>query len=676
MLLEAVYHRPKQNWAYAYDGKTLHLRIRTKRNDVGSVEAIVGDKYAWDQTITSIDMCILSSDALFDYWETAVTPPFRRLRYAFRLTSGAESILLTDRGFELVLPDNSNSFFDFPYINRIDVFEPPAWVKDAVFYQIFPERFANGDPSISPESAEPWGGEPTPRNFFGGDLQGVIDHLDHIEQLGINAVYFTPIFEATTNHKYDTQDYLKVDPHFGTNEKLKELVDECHSRGIRVLLDAVFNHSGKTFPPFVDAQINGEQSKYADWFHVREWPLQVIDSVPTYETFAFEPLMPKLNTEHPEVKQYLFDVARYWIEEIGIDGWRLDVANEVDHQFWREFRKTVKDVNPDAYILGEIWHDSIAWLQGDQFDAVMNYPFTNAVLDFFAHQTMDAEAFTNAIGTQLAVYPQQVTETTFNLLDSHDTPRLLTICDDNINSMKLAALFQLTYPGTPCIYYGDEVGLNGGGDPGCRKCMVWEPEEQNSELLEFYTAAIKLRGDYTALRSADLHFVHVDALNGTLVYERRDGDQRLLIVMNARGEAADLSFFVEATLADDADVPHNIAFTGFANTAVKEAPAEGEALVSDDGGVSLLIDDVLHSVSVIGEALPRTTSEITSGIEDVSPSTAADTTTAPISNLSTWSTLLTSPGASIDGTLTSNHDGLLHFTLPAYSYQVFKQVVN
>ncbi|MFX3632500.1 MAG: alpha-glycosidase [Candidatus Pristimantibacillus sp.] len=541
MLLEAIYHRPKQNWAYAYDGRTLHIRIRTKRDDVDSVEAIVGDKYAWEQTTIDVPMTILSSDSLFDYWETSVVPPYRRLRYAFRLTSGKEQLILSESGFHEELPENSNSFYDFPYINPIDVFAPPAWVKDAVFYQIFPERFANGDPSLNPKVTEEWGGEPTPRNFFGGDLQGVIDHLDHLNELGVNAVYFTPLFEATTNHKYDTEDYLQVDRHFGTNEKLKELVDLCHARGIRVLLDAVFNHAGRTFPPFVDVLENGQQSKYADWFYVREWPLQVIDSIPTYETFAFEPMMPKLNTEHPDVKEYLFKVAQYWIQEIGIDGWRLDVANEVDHQFWREFRAKVKEVNPEAYILGEIWHDSIMWLQGDQFDAVMNYPFTNAVLDFFAYETLDAKSFVDAIGAQLAAYPQQVTETAFNLLDSHDTPRLLTICEDDTDKMKLAALFQLTYPGVPCIYYGDEVGINGDGDPGCRKCMVWDPEEQNLPLLQFYQQTIALRHKHAALRSTDIRFLQANAGDGVIIYERREGTERIIIAINARAEATSIT---------------------------------------------------------------------------------------------------------------------------------------
>lgn len=554
MLREAIYHRPKQNWAYAYDGKTIHLRVRTKRGDMDAVNAIVGDKYAWERTRRVAPMRRFASDELFDYWEAAVEPPFRRLRYGFHFVQGDKELYLTEKEFRPTPPENSLELFDFPFINPVDVFTPPAWVKDAVFYQIFPERFANGDPSNDPEGVLPWGGKPTPTNFFGGDLQGVLDHLDHLTRLGVNAIYFNPLFEATTNHKYDTKDYLKVDPHFGTNEKLKELVAACHERGIRVLLDAVFNHSGREFPPFVDVLEKGAASRYADWFHVREFPLRVVDGIPTYDTFAFEPIMPKLNTENPEVKQYLLDVARYWIEEVDIDGWRLDVANEVDHKFWREFRDTVKSIKPDAYILGEIWHDSIMWLQGDQFDAVMNYPFTNAALDFFATGKIDARKFANAIGSQLAAYPQQVTETAFNLLGSHDTPRLLTRCGGEVGRMKLATLFKLTYPGTACIYYGDEVGMTGGDDPGCRECMVWDEEKQNKELLQFFIDAIRLRKNHAALRSADIRFLQAEPGSRVLVYERRAADdERFIIAMNADKESADVSVPAEGSWADAFD---------------------------------------------------------------------------------------------------------------------------
>lgn len=562
ILREAVYHRPGLNYAYAADRRTLHIRLRAARGNLLGAHAVAGDKYAWEQTVRSVPMRLYARDALFDYWTVAIVPPFRRLRYLFRLVGADEELYLTERSFVSRLPADSTGLFEFPYINPADVFETPAWVKDAVFYQIFPERFANGDPALNPPDVSPWGGEPTTTNFFGGDLKGVLEHLDHLSTLGVNAIYFTPLFEATTNHKYDTRDYLKVDPHFGTNDDVRTLVEACHARDIRVVLDAVFNHAGRTFPPFVDVLERGADSPYADWFHVREFPLEVHDGIPTYETFAFEPIMPKLNTEHPEVKAYLLEVARYWIAEIGVDGWRLDVANEVDHAFWREFRRTVKAANPDAYIMGEVWHDAVMWLQGDQFDAVMNYPVTDAILDFFAKDRVDAAGFAEAIGAQLAAYSETVTLAAFNLLDSHDTPRLLTQCGGNERRMRLAALFQLTYPGVPCIYYGDEIGMAGGGDPDCRRCMIWDESRQNADLFAFYRDTIALRTSHAALRSPHIAFLQAERGGGVLVYERRaevDGDdgggrgkwtseaggERFIIAMNAS--------ILPATVSVDAD---------------------------------------------------------------------------------------------------------------------------
>jgi glycosidase len=538
MLLEAIEHRPKGNWASASGPGTVELRIRTKRDDAREVSVLFGDKYAWDRTKALHPMRKFASDALFDYWQAFVTPPFRRLCYTFRIGDGRSEVWMTERGFSPDRPASPQGLFEFPYVNPCDIFEPPAWVKDAVFYQIFPERFANGDPANDPEGAEPWGGEPTPSNFFGGDLQGVIDHLDYLSELGVTAIYFTPVFEAPSNHKYDTRDYLKVDPHFGTNAKLKELVDACHARGIRVLLDAVFNHAGRTFPPFVDCLEKGEASRYAGWFHVREWPLAVKDGIPTFETFAFTDHMPKFNTENPEVQDYLLGVARYWIGEVGIDGWRLDVANEVDHRFWRKFRDTVKAIKPDAYILGEIWHDALPWLQGDQFDAVMNYPFTTAVLDFFVERKLDAKGFADRLGRLLAAYPTRATEVAFNLLGSHDTPRLLTLCGENAALMKLAALAQFTFFGAPCIYYGDEIGLTGGHDPGCRKCMEWDPARQNRDLLEFYRWLIALRRGAEPLRTGEFRVLRAEAGERVFAYMRASGGERYAIAINNQDQPA------------------------------------------------------------------------------------------------------------------------------------------
>ncbi|XID92155.1 alpha amylase N-terminal ig-like domain-containing protein [Paenibacillaceae bacterium WGS1546] len=551
MLKEAIYHRPKNNWSYAYDPETVHVRIRSKRGDVDKIALLHGDKYNWHILgYTETEMRIFARDALFDYWQAAVRPQYRRLKYGFRLHASDETLWLNEQGLHSEEPSNPYVYFEFPFLNPVDVFEPPAWVKDAVFYQIFPERFANGDPSNDPEGTLPWGGEPTSGNFFGGDLQGVIDHLDHLEQLGVNAIYFNPLFEATTNHKYDTANYMRVDRHFGTNETLKQLVEACHARGIRVLLDAVFNHSGHTFPPFVDVVEKGADSEYADWFHVRSFPLEVRDGVPTFDTFAFTEFMPKLNTENTEVQTYLLEVARYWIEEVGIDGWRLDVANEVDHRFWRKFRDTVKAANPDAYILGEIWHDSLPWLGGDQFDAVMNYPLTEAILDYAVKGISDGRQFADQVGSLLAAYPQQATEAAFNLLGSHDTPRLMTLCQGDRLRMRLATVIQFTMPGVPCIYYGDEIGIDGGQDPGCRKCMVWEEEKQDRELLAFFADLVRLRRSHRALRDGSLEVLSTDAGHGTVAYVREKDGDRFIVALNAGGSQEKLSLPASGTWTD------------------------------------------------------------------------------------------------------------------------------
>ncbi len=536
MLKEAIYHRPKNNFAYAYDKETVHIRIRTKKDDLTRVRLQHGDPYYWTEDGWQYqldDMEKSGSDSLFDYWFIAIKPPHRRLRYGFELTDEKETVYFTEKGYFEEPPGETNDHFSFPFLNPIDVFDAPDWVRDTVWYQIFPERFANGDPSINPEGVVPWAStEPEPDNFFGGDFEGVIQNLDYLVDLGINGIYFTPIFKARSNHKYDTIDYMEIDPQFGDKETFRRLVKECHNRGIRVMLDAVFNHSGYYFEPFQDLLKYGEQSKYKDWFHVREFPIQE-EPIPSYDTFAYVPSMPKLDTEHPEVRKYLLDVGRYWIEEFDIDGWRLDVANEVDHAFWREFRKVVKDAKEDAYILGEIWHDSMPWLQGDQFDAVMNYPFTSGVLQYFAEQNISATDFSNKITNVLQLYPENVNEVSFNLLDSHDTSRILSMANENKDVVKLIYLFQLSFIGTPCIYYGDEVGMTGLGDPGCRKCMVWDKEKQDLDLFSHIQKLLTLRKEIPAFRNdCAFRFIKTDDATNTIMYEKANAQEKLLFVIN------------------------------------------------------------------------------------------------------------------------------------------------
>ncbi len=535
MLKEAVYHQPKSSYCYAYDKKTLHIRLRTKKNDMTSVYLIHADPYEWSDGLWNVSHSQMEksgSTELFDYWFIEITPPHQRMRYGFELNSNI-TLYYTEKGFFKQLPlDDTAYYFCFPYLHEKEVFQAPEWVKNTVWYQIFPERFANGDETINPKNAIKWGTEPPSRtNFFGGDLQGVLNHLDYLVDLGVNGLYFTPIFSAPSNHKYDTIDYFEIDPQFGDKHTFKQLVKECHARGMKIMLDAVFNHSGYFFEAFQDVLKNEEKSKYKDWFHIHEFPIKQTPR-PNYEVFSFVSTMPKLNTEHPEVKAYLIRVATYWIKEFNIDGWRLDVANEVDHAFWREFRQAVKKINPDAYILGEIWHDSTPWLLGDQFDAVMNYPFTNGALQFFARQTMRASQFEQTITNLLHMYPNNVNEVAFNLLGSHDTARILTVCKDKKKRSRLLFLFQMSFVGTPCIYYGDEIGLMGGNDPECRQCMVWNEKQQDRKLFSYVQKLISFRNKITAFGMGTFSFVESQNETNHIVYKKTYEDETLLFFIN------------------------------------------------------------------------------------------------------------------------------------------------
>lgn len=536
MEFSSIHHRPNDNYGYPINTETLHIRLRTKKQDISSAGLIFGDPYISDNgqwQYEELPMSLSGSDNRYDYWHIYVKPTYRRIRYGFKVLSEDESAIYTEKGFFKEPPRDPGCYFAIPYLHQNEVFGAPEWVKDTIWYQIFPERFANGNPDNDPEGVKPWGSEdPAVDNFFGGDFEGIIEHLDYLEKLGINGIYFTPIFHAHSNHKYDTIDYRKIDPQFGTKETLKTLINECHKRNIRVMLDAVFNHSGYYFPPFQDLLEKGEDSKYKDWFHPHSFPLKGGER-PNYETFGFFESMPKLNTANPEVKEYLLEVSAYWIKEFDIDAWRLDVANEVDQPFWREFRTTVKSIKPDLYILGEIWHDSMPWLRGDQFDAVMNYPFTNQVFRLVASQTINAREFTEEMTAIYHSYPTNIFDVTFNLLGSHDTPRIFTDCGEDLDRAKLIHAILLTFNGSPCIYYGDEIGLTGGRDPGCRKCMVWEEEKQNTELFNEIKALIHLRKEERLLANAGkFKFLNTNGNENIVAYQKYNGERAVVILIN------------------------------------------------------------------------------------------------------------------------------------------------
>ncbi|NTN44621.1 alpha-glycosidase [Enterococcus faecium] len=527
----AIYHRPESEYAFLYTNTRFRIRLRTRKNDIKKVYVLCGDPYTittekWYQKQRPMKKCL--STNVHDYWEIEVTSETRRLQYAFHVVGEDNTdCFYGDQGIfpyrENVITE-PNFYFRIPYFHQIDRFTIPEWVKETVWYQIFPERFANGDKANDPEHTLPWGSkDPDREDFFGGDLQGVRDHLDYLTDLGVNGIYFCPIFKATSNHKYDTIDYYEVDPAFGDKKLLKNLIDEAHKRGIRIMFDAVFNHMGVHSPQWQDVLKNGEKSIYKDWFHIRFFPVdsyqmtdlpETAENIP-YDTFAFTPFMPKLNTANPEVQKYLLDIATYWIKEFDIDGWRLDVANEVDHHFWKKFREAVTEIKPDIYILGEIWHSSQAWLQGDEFHAVMNYAFTDSIKDYFAKKNITASQMVSGMNHQQMLYRDQVNEGTFNLLDSHDTARILTLCQGNKELMKSVMAFMFLQKGSPCIYYGTEIGMTGEDDPDCRKCMIWEKEEQDLELFGFIKELVSLRKQLSKIISEG-------STQWLIVYDRED----------------------------------------------------------------------------------------------------------------------------------------------------------
>lgn len=548
--LESLYHVPHSNWAYQYDKNTFHLRVRTKKQNVNQVFALTGDKYDWENYHDEQRMYKVASDLFFDYWETSVIPENKRFSYGFRFHSGEETVWLIETGIFREEPTAPDGFYERPYLHEIDLFKVPEWAKHAVFYQIIPDRFANGNPTNDPKRISKWGDKPTTESFFGGDLQGIIDHLDDLTDLGITAIYLTPIFEAPSNHKYDSTDYLEVDPHFGDLKVLKKLVNTAHSKGIKIVLDAVFNHISADSLQFKDVIKHGENSKYADWFHIHEFPVKVKEDNPNYDAFGFVADMPKLNTANPEAREFLLNIAQYWIQEVGIDGWRLDVANEIDHAFWRDFRKLVKEINPEAFIIGEVWTDSLRWLQGDQFDSVMNYPFSKRLIEFLLTEDMNADTFAAHIGGLQIRYPLQANEVLFNLLASHDTPRILTQLGGDKDKLKLATAFLLTYPGTPCIFYGDEIGLEGEDDPDCRKCMIWDKDGQDLDLLEHYKVMIHLRKKHPVLSTGRFRFLYTDDQDRSFVYERTDEQSQITIWMNASEQPSSLALPLEGQWQD------------------------------------------------------------------------------------------------------------------------------
>ena len=410
----------------------------------------------------------------------------------------------------------------------------PYWVQDAVFYQIFPDRFANGDVRNDPPNVDPWGSEPTIWNFMGGDLRGVIQRFDYLLDLGINALYFNLIFQATSNHRYNISDYYRIDPKLGDMDDFRALLEVAHRNDVRVVIDGVFNHCGRGFFAFNDVLDNEGHSPYKDWFHINGFPVDAYSpgDAKDFQGWWNYKSLPKFNTNNPAVRKYIFDVARYWIEQ-GADGWRLDVPNEIDDDtFWAEFRHVVKSANREAYLLGEIWEVDPRWVDEHHFDGLMNYPVRDALLKFLGGNDSACD-FADSVEGLLERYQRENVYAMYVPMGSHDTERMMTMLKGDHQKAKLAFLFQFAYPGAPAIYYGDEIGMEGGKDPDCRRAFPWQRGNGDEDLRAWVKRLISLRKRNACLRRGDYQQIHLDKKRCTYAFARTLGDEIVLVAMNA-----------------------------------------------------------------------------------------------------------------------------------------------
>lgn len=481
----AILHIPDSRFCFEAEEKELVIRLRMAREDErADVSLVYACKYDFTFERQRKKMQICYSDRLYHYYEIKMKLTDVRFAYIFEIEEDGETFYYSEDGVSKTynFEEGFYNFFQMPYLNSNDRMEVVDWMRSAVFYQIFIDRFRQGDLKKPQDYINmKWGDIPTPKSFAGGDLKGIIEKLDYIRGLGVNALYLTPVFSSISNHKYDISDYMEVDPQFGTKEDLFRLVDTAHEKGIRVVLDAVFNHCSMNMRQFQDVLKKGKKSRYYDWFLIEgDYP---DPEKMNYECFAACNYMPKLNTANPEVQEFLIDIALYWIREAGIDGWRLDVSDEVSHDFWRRFRKAVKAENPNCVIIGENWHDAYPYLMGDQYDSIMNYSFTKACLDYFAKGVFSAKEMADKLNGNLMRNYEQVNFMMLNLLDSHDTHRFFTEVKKDKKKLLAAFALEMIFPGAPCIYYGTEICMEGGYDPDSRRCFSWEEKDWDMEVM-------------------------------------------------------------------------------------------------------------------------------------------------------------------------------------------------
>ena len=536
----AIAHMPDSRYCFCIRPGHFLIRLQTGREDLTQVIVHYQDKYIPVHFLDTRKKAVMKSvacDHSHEYYEIELEINVVCLRYYFELIDReGQRVYYANCRFLTEAPDDIDRMYDLPQnLREIERFEVPHWAQNKVVYQVFPARFA----SSQQIDRKVWYKTPIKATTdLKGDLKGLCSKLEYIRDLGVDILYMTPIFHSRSSHKYDTIDYYAVDPTFGTTEDLVRLVDRAHELGLKVILDGVFNHTAPEFFAFRDLEENWETTPYRNWYYCSDRPKRpkIFGVKPNYKCFSYFGGMPKLNLENPETGDYFIDVALYWMRTAHIDGWRLDVGDEVSHGYWSRFRKAVKKEFPEALIVGEVWHYAADFLQGDNWDSVMNYPFRNAVMDFVAKETITATEFLNELGFLRGNLNTACQPLLWNLIDSHDTPRALHECGENKDKLRLLAAFQLLLPGMPFLYYGDEVGMTGGPDPDCRRGMLWDTELQDRGLLQYYQKLIALRKQYPCMMQGDPCEQSADDPNGLVQIRRKD----VLLIFHGRGGTVQL----------------------------------------------------------------------------------------------------------------------------------------
>ena len=554
---QAMYHKPETQYAYALSENSVALRLRTAKEDTPEVSVLYGGKYDFARKRREKAMRLCCSDRLFNYYTAELELSDVRLVYVFRIREGGKTYYYSEDGLSEHFAFDLSYYnaFQIAYLNAADIHRPVQWMQDARFYQIFIDRFFRGNEEKDDSYITlPWGELPTPKSFAGGDLKGITKKLPYLHELGVNALYLTPVFQSVSNHKYDTQDYFAIDEMFGGEKDFRKFMKAAHEAGFHVVLDAVFNHVSERCLQFRDVLQNGKASRYFDWFLIDGD--KVDRQKVNYQCFAACDYMPKWNTSCEEVQHFLIGVALHYMKEYGVDGWRLDVSDEVSHDFWRKFRAAVKAENGACVIIGENWHDANPYLRGDQYDSIMNYAFTKACLDAFAFGTLDASGFAEKLNELLMRNTDTVNGMMLNLLDSHDTHRFLTQVGGDIQKLGCALAVLYLFVGAPCIYYGTEIGMEGGYDPDCRRTMDWACAEERPPLWRLVQRLAALKRESAALHGTkakiwaegDLFFLErgeKNKLRLTVNFGKAQPLTERLILTNAESVLNQYTFMIE-----------------------------------------------------------------------------------------------------------------------------------